>query len=134
MQLGHFKDGLLKNNEVEIAAFREELKALSTYELELLKSKLKNTQPSYPKKLEASQKLAVLLNSIGSHPGLSFGEWKTRLQQYLVSYAGIISAETEALVTSAIAGCDAGDADSVLQSLSSAKAALKEGVSAGVKL
>jgi hypothetical protein len=133
-QFALFKDDLQKTNAAELAALKEELKAWSNYETELLKSKLKNTQPSYPKKLEAVQKLAVLLNGINSSPAPFFAEWRAQLQQYLVNYTEMISAESEAFISSAINYCDAQDLQLLLSTLIKAKACLKEGASAGIKL
>jgi hypothetical protein len=133
-QFAIFKNDLQKTNAAEIAALKEELKAWTVYEVELLKSKLKNTQPSYPKKLEAAQKLAVLLNGINSSPAPFFTEWKAQLQQYLITYTGMITTESEAIITSAIEYCEAQDLQLLLSTLIKAKACLKEAASAGVKL
>lgn len=127
-QLFFFKEALHKKNAADLAALKDELKAWTTYEVELLKSKLKNVQPSYPKKLEATQKLAVLLNSISSSPAPFFAEWKTQLQQYLINYTGMISAESEDFIASSIDHCGAQDLQQLLSSLIKAKASLKEAV------
>jgi hypothetical protein len=84
--------------------------------------------------LEAAQKLAVLLNGINSSPAPFFTEWKAQLQQYLITYTGMISTESEAIITSAIEYCEAQDLQLLLSTLIKAKACLKEAASAGVKL
>ncbi len=125
---------LREDNLRALTLIEDELRMANVYEAELLKAKLKNIQPSYPKKLEAAQKLAVLLNSLSSAPAPQFTDWKQQLQQYLLSYTGTIPTESEALVVSAIACTGAGDLEGLLQNLAQAKAGLKEGVSAGIKL
>jgi hypothetical protein len=133
-QLELYTKDLQKKNAAEVALLKEELKAWSAYEVELLKSKLKNTQPSYPKKLEAAQKLAVLLNGITSSSVPLFTEWRAQLQQYLINYTGMISAESEALIASAIDSCGAQDLQLLLSILIKAKACLKEGALVSTKV
>ena len=132
-QFASYRDELQKDNQMQIAALKEELRAWTGYEVELLKSKLKNTQPSYPKKLEAAQKLAVLFNGISSSPAQSFTEWKVQLQHYLIHYTGIISRESEDLITSAMACCETQDLQLLMSNLIRAKAVLKEAAAVSVK-
>ncbi|HEU4634197.1 MAG TPA: hypothetical protein VFS22_09445 [Flavisolibacter sp.] len=127
-QLFLFKEDLQRQNAADISVLKDEVKAWTTYEVELLKSKLKNVQPSYPKKLEATQKLAVLLNSINSSPAPLFSEWKTQLQQYLIAYTGMVNADCEGFIASAIEHCNAQDLQMLLSALIKAKASVKEAV------
>ena len=126
-QLQELTTTLQKNNEHNCNDLKEEFKKWNEFELGILKSKMKNTQPSYPKRLEAGQKLAVLLNTIATSATADFQEWKNLLQQYLISYAGLIDERTEAFLTSSIDSCLIADIEALLENLSNAKTSFKEG-------
>ena len=96
--------GLKKNNE---------------FEIEILKTKIKNIQPSYPRKIEANQKLVVLTNTIvpssGSNPREdyqficeNFELIEDQLLKFLLSYAGIIDKQTETILHQCAQDCAAG--------------------------
>ena len=105
--------------------YQAELKAFTLYELDLLKTKIKNIQPSYPKKLEAQQKLAVLIDSLlpkdagetgdilAPHLTLSnsFENIHRMLKQFILDYAGIIGDQTEELLSTCAVYCAEGLAE-----------------------
>jgi len=114
-----------KELEQNLQEYKSELKSFVQYELELLKSKIKNLQPSYPKKLEAQQKLAVLIDSIlprdsdgrsnsaDTLPVLSqsFENGHRSLKQFVLDYAGIIGDQTEEILSACAVYCAEGIAE-----------------------
>ena len=110
----------LKNEyEQKFQAVVSGLKKTNEFEIEVLKTKFKNIQPSYPRKIEANQKLVVLTNTIvpssGSNPGEdnqficeNFELIEDQILKFLLSYAGIIDKETEAILHQCAQDCAAG--------------------------
>lgn len=110
----------LKNEyEQKFQAVISGLKKSNEFEIEVLKTKFKNIQPSYPRKIEANQKLVVLTNTIvpssGSNPREdyqficeNFELIEDQILKFLLSYAGIIDKETEAILHQCAQDCAAG--------------------------
>lgn len=110
----------LKNEyDQKFQAIVSGLKKSNEFELEILKTKIKNIQPSYPRKIEANQKLVVLTNTIvpssGSNPGEdnqficeNFELIEDQILKFLLSYAGIIDKETETILHQCAQDCAAG--------------------------
>jgi hypothetical protein len=127
-ELKKYKEDTQKEHFREWEAFKKEMLKKVDFEIELIKSRL-NTQPSYPKKLEAQQKLAVLINTIHSSMEggeTNFQEWESAIQQYLLNYAGIINENTSALLSSALDFCSSFSGENILHCLQKAKHQLKE--------
>jgi hypothetical protein len=127
-ELKNYKEVTQKEHFKEWEALKKEILKKVDFEIELLKARF-HTQPSYPKKLEAQQKLAVLINTINSSmekDEIKFQEWEIAIRQYLLNYAGIINENTSSLLSSALSFCSTFSAEEMLHCLQKAKQQLKE--------
>lgn len=127
--LEEYKKVLEAEWSAQVSLLKQEIRERAEFEFGLLKTKIGNIQPSYPKKLEAQQKLAVLVNTIGmavSTGKQDFIQWKTDIQQYLLQYAGFINDKTEAHLTLAIEACLGSSVSETSLQLAEAKQQTKE--------
>lgn len=128
-ELKTYKQELQIEQSLQFEALTKEVVDRFDFELGVLKAKITNNQPSYPKKQEAQQKLAVLVNAITA--AIQAGQqdhqqWKLAIQQYLLQYAGFINERTEKQLTLALDSCINGNSTDVMQHVAEAKHQLKE--------
>ena len=103
----------------ESELYKSELGKNNEFELQVLRTKIRNVQSSYPRKIEAQQKLAVLADSILlKHnnsktqpildPSRYFEEKEDLLSRYLLEYAGIVDPSVEEQLSRCITYCKEG--------------------------
>lgn len=107
-ELSTYKTVLNEQHSDELIAFKKELKATADFEVALIKSKIKNNQPSYPKRLEAQQKLAVLSDNVTNlftsldfsavSYNSAFTKTEEAIEAFLLEYSGIIDEQTEEIL------------------------------------
>lgn len=107
-ELSTYKTVLNEQHSGELIAFKKELKATADFEVALIKSKIKNNQPSYPKRLEAQQKLAVLSDNVTNlftsldfsavSYNSAFTKTEEAIEAFLLEYSGIIDEQTEEIL------------------------------------
>jgi len=119
--LARFKENLNAELQQDHEAFKLRLRKTNDFELQVLKSKIKNIQPSYPKKIEAHQKLAVLVNSLIPSIGIveeeveavgkNFGKGEEQISRFIMDYAGIIDTKTEDILSHCASYCAEGKSE-----------------------